>query len=275
VDNLDEYTLLQTEIEEANGGAVLASNAEEIRAAKEQGAAAIILGGTFKAIGDDIGALKLYRKLGMRTFALSLNPRNLLIDGCGERNASGLSYLGIKAVKEMERLGVLIDISHASEKGFWDVLEFTRCPVFASHSNCRAVNDNPRNLTDKQIEALVRRGGLVALSTYPTLVSQNPQPTLDDYLDHVDHLKRLVGADYISIGTDFIDYVYDFVDPGVRKSDPTKVIYGEEKRVVKGLEDISRLENIKTGLQTRGYTGPEIEAILSGNFLRLLKSMES
>ncbi len=275
VDNLDEVTVLLSEIEESEGAVALTTRVEEICAAQERGAAAVILGGTFKAIGGDIAALKLYRKLGMRTFALSLNPRNLLTDGCGERNASGLSYVGIKAVQEMERLGVLIDLSHTSESGFWDVLEYTHCPVFASHSNCRALNDNPRNLTDKQIEALVQRGGLVALSTYPTLVNPKPQPTLDDYLDHVDYLKRLVGTNYIAIGTDFIDYVYDFVDPGVRKSDPTKVIYGEEKRMVGGLECISQLQNIKTGLEKRGYTGADIKAILSGNFLRLLKSMET
>ncbi len=275
VDNLDEVTVLLTELEESEGAAALTTTVAEIYAAQERGVAAVILGGTFKAIGGDIASLKLYRKLGLRTFALSLNPRNLLTDGCGERNASGLSYLGVKAVQEMERLGVLIDLSHTSEKGFWDVLEHTRGPVFASHSNCRGLNDNPRNLTDKQIEALAQRGGLVALSTYPTLVSSNPQPTLDEYLDHVDYLKRLVGTNYIAIGTDFIDYVYDFVDPGVRKSDPTKVIYGEEKRVVTGLEDISHLPNIRTGLEERGYTGAEIKAILSGNFLRLLKSMEN
>lgn len=275
VDNLDEVTVLLSEIEESKGAVALTTNTEEIWAAQERGVSAVILGGTFKAIGGDISALKIYRKLGMRTFALSLNPRNLLTDGCGERNASGLSYVGIKAVQEMERLGVLIDLSHTSEKGFWDVLEYTRGPVFASHSNCRALEDNPRNLTDRQIEALVKRGGLVALSTYPTLVSAKPQPTLDDYLNHVDYLKRLVGTNYIAIGTDFIDYVYEFVDPGVRRSDPTKVIYGEEKRVVTGLEGISHLNNIKTGLEKRGYTVAEVKAILSGNFLRLLKSVEN
>ncbi len=275
VDNLEEVTVLLTELEETETAVTLTTTVSEIHAAQRRGAAAVILGGTFKAIGGDIASLKLYRKLGMRTFALSLNPRNLLTDGCGERNPSGLSYVGIKAVQEMERLGVLIDISHISEKGFWDVLEHTRCPVFASHSNCRALNDNPRNLTDKQIDALAQRGGLVALSTYPTLVSPNPQPTVEEYLDHADYLKRLVGTDHIAIGTDFIDYVYDFVDPGVRKSDPTKVIYGEEKRVVAGLEDISQLANIRTGLEKRGYTDTEISAILSGNFLRLLKSMEN
>lgn len=274
VDSLDEVNILLTEIEESEGAVQLTSTVAEIEAARERGAIAIILGGTFKAMGSNVGSLKLYQKLGMRTFALALNPANLLIDGCGERQARGLSYLGIQAVHEMERLGILIDLSHTSDKGFRDVLEFTNCPVFASHSNTRAVTDNPRNLTDEQIKALAARGGVIALSHYPTLVSKKPKPTLDHYLDHIDHLKELAGLEYVAIGADFIDYVYDFVMPGIRRSDPTKVIYGDEKLVTEGLEDITGLSNIRPGLEARGYSGDEIEAILSGNFLRLLQAIE-
>lgn len=274
VDSLDDVSMLLAEVEESEGAVELTPTVADILAARERRAIAIILGGTFKAVGSNVESLKLYHKLGIRTFALALNPRNLLTDGCGERTAGGLSYLGIKAVQEMERLGILIDLSHTSDKGFWDVLEFTSCPVFGSHSNARAVNDNPRNLSDEQIKALAARNGLIGLSTYPTLVSKKPKPTLDGYLDHVDHLKELVGVEHIVIGADFIDYVYDFVNPGVRRSDPTHAIYGSEGCVVEGLEDITRLKNIRPGLEARGYSAGEIKAILSGNFLRLLKAME-
>jgi membrane dipeptidase len=274
-DSIDDVSLLLTEVEEAEGTVELATKVSDIVAARERGTIAIVLGGTFKALGSNIEYLKLYHKLGLRTFALSLNPRNLLTDGCGERTAGGLSYLGIKAVQEMERLGILIDLSHTSEAGFWDVLEYTSCPVFVSHSNAKAVNDNPRNLSDEQIKALAQRNGLIALSTYPTLVSKSPRPRLDDYLDHVDYLKELVGVQHVAVGADFIDYVYDFVSPGVRSSDPTHIIYGSEKQVVEGLEDITCLKNIRTGLEARAYSWDDIEAILAGNFLRLLETMES
>lgn len=274
VDSFDDVSILLTEIEESEGAVELTSTVADIQAARENGAIAIILGGTFKAMGSNVESLKLYQKLGMRTFALALNPGNLLVDGCGERQARGLSYLGIRAVQEMERLGILIDLSHTSDKGFWDVLEFTNCPIFASHSNTQAVNENPRNLSDEQIKALAARGGLIGLSHYPTLVSKKSKPTLEHYLDHIDHLKELVGAEYIAIGADFIDYVYDFTMPRIRRSDPTKVIYGGEKLVTEGLENITGLKNIRPSLEARGYSANEIEAILSGNFLRLLKAME-
>lgn len=269
VDDFDDATILITEIGESEGRFRLVTDGEELHLAVEAGAIAVLLGGSFLAIGNKLEYIELYRRLGMSNFALALNPRNLLTDGCGERTQGGLSYYGIKVVQKLEQLSVIIDVSHTSEAGFWDVLEATKGPFIASHSNARAVCDNLRNLTDEQICALADRRGLVALSTYPTLVSANADPTIEDYLDHIDYIARLAGTDYIGIGADFVDHSYDLVMPKIKSTDPTGILYGPLRLVTRDLGKAEDLINVRTGLARRGYSPTDIEKILGGNYLRV------
>ncbi|MDA0746481.1 MAG: membrane dipeptidase, partial [bacterium] len=160
------------------------------------------------------------------------------------RSRGGLTSFGVGLVEEMNLLGMLVDVSHISEHGFWDVMEVSAKPVIASHSNCKAVCDHPRNLNDKQIKALAENGGSMGVTFVPSFVDAE-KPTLQRLLDHVDHAVQLVGADYVGIGSDF--------DGGGTL-----------------VEDATVFPQITEGLAGRGYTEEDLRKILGGNHLRVL-----
>lgn len=182
---------------------------------------------------------------------MTWNGRNELADGVGESETEGgLTRFGRAVVQEMNRLGMVVDASHLSEAGFWDVLEVSNQPVITSHANSRCICNHRRNLTDEQIRALAARGGVIGLTFYPDFIHPD-QPSLEKLLDHMDHIISLAGVDCIGLGSDF-----DGID-----------------QVTSGLEDISRLPAITEGRWRRGYREEEIAKILGGNFLRVLQQV--
>ena len=270
VDGLDDLALLLAELSESADQLRLARTPSEARAAMADGAVAVMLGVTFEAVGKTPDVLHVYHQLGMALFPLSLNPRNLLTDGCGERTNAGLSYFGIDVVQQVARLGALIDVSHTSDAGFADVASYLPGPFVASHSNSRVLCENPRNLTDDQARTIADHGGVVALSTYPTLVSTAGVPTLAHFLDHLDHFVRLIGPDAVALGADFIDYVRDLYLPKIQQTDPTGAMYGGgQVTAIQGLASIADLRNVAEALPRRGYSAHDRELILGGNFLRV------
>ncbi len=204
-----------------------------------------------EALNGRIEVLRMFYRLGVRCLTLTWNHRNEIGDGVfEERTKGGLTRFGVAVVEEMNRLNMLVDVSHLAEPGFWDVLAVSKKPVIASHSNCRKLCAHPRNLTDEQIKALAAAGGIVGLCFYPALVHPE-KPVLNRLLDHVDHIAGLAGVDYIGLGSDFDGF----------------------QGALPGLEDVSRLPVLTEGLLRRGYREEEIRKILGGNFLRLLKEL--
>jgi membrane dipeptidase len=218
--------------------------------------------------------LKPFHRLGMRVFSVSHNRRNVLADGCGSRALAGLSFLGVDVVKELNRLRVLVDVSHLSEAGFYDVLEVTTAPVIATHSNARAVCDHPRNLTDDQLKALAENGGMICLNFYRDYLRVDGEnASLEDLLDHIDHIASQIGVDRVGLGPDFMDAPREIVAPALKYVDPT----GEHGLTVekymtgpKGIADNSQFGNVARGLEGRGYKAEQIDGVMGGNFLRLL-----
>jgi microsomal dipeptidase-like Zn-dependent dipeptidase len=275
VTSIDEAALLMAEIGESQGAILLARSPSRARQIIQAGAFAMILGVSFEAIGTNLEYLDLYTQLGMVMFHLALNTRNLYVDGVGERSPGGLSILGLHLVKRLTKLGVLVDVSHTSDTGIWNVLEVVQGPVLASHSNARAICDNPRNLPDDLAKAIIELGGLIALSTYPTLVSKREKPSLEDYLDHIDYLADLVGPSGLGIGADFVDFVYGTVIPKIRASDPTGIIYGEKEIVTDRLASIEDITHVAEGLRRRGYTHEAICGIMGDNFLQVWEAAQA
>lgn len=271
VDSLDDIQMILTEISESKDQIVLADKAEDMIQAHESGKFTITLCASYKAIGGDPGKLLLLRKLGVRFFSFSSNRRNLLADGCGERRPSGLSQLGVEVVKELERCGILADVSHLSEESFWDLLENTSAPIVATHSNTRVICDNPRNLSDAQIKAIAERGGLIGTSTYPTLVAER-DASIDVLLNHIDYMAELVGVEYVAIGTDLVDYMGSLFDATFSSLDPSGSLYGKQESaaVTAGIRGYSEVRNLVDGLVKRGYSDDQLEMILSKNFMRVL-----
>jgi membrane dipeptidase len=202
-------------------------------------------------LAGDLGVLRMLHRLGIRMIGLTWYYRNALADGLWERRTKGgLTRFGVDVVAEMARLGMIPDVSHLTDEGFWDLLDVTNSPVIASHSNARAVCASPRNLTDEQITALAERGGVVGLNFSSRHVKEGGA-TVQDLVDHVDHIVELVGADYVGLGSDF---------DGTR-TPPV------------GLEDASQHPNFTRELVARGYSDAEIMKILGANHLRVFTAV--
>lgn len=200
---------------------------------------------------EDLPLLHVLFRLGVRCLSLTWNQRNLLADGAGEAKANGgLTRLGEEVVREMNCLGMLVDVSHLAERSFWDVLGASSQPVIASHSNCRALHDSPRNLSDEQLKALAGEGGVVGITLAPSLLGSG-EVGLATVLDHIAHAARVAGVDHVGIGSD-----YDGIS-----STPT------------GLEGADTRGKVKKALLERGYALAEVEKIMGGNLLRVMQSV--
>jgi membrane dipeptidase len=249
-------------------------------------------------IGRDLSLIKLFYDKGVRYITLCHSSDNDICDSSTDRRNpedKGLSDFGRQVVAECNRLGMLVDISHASERSFFDVVAASKAPIIASHSSARAVCDNPRNLTDEQLRALAKNGGVAQicfLGAYVKAMPVSPErekalkelegkygnmraipdealrqkaraeweavnekfpeqrPTVRDLVDHIDHVKKVIGIDYVGIGTDF--------DGGGG---------------IVGCDDVSGMIHVTEELIRRGYTDREIEKIWGGNFFRVFEKV--
>jgi membrane dipeptidase len=247
-----------------------ALTAADIETAHRQGKIAALMGlEGGHAIEDSLRLLRDYFRLGIRYMTLTHSNTNNWADSSGDidkpgvQHHNGLTAAGKDVVREMNRLGMIVDISHVSDKTFWDVLEVSQAPVFASHSSCRAFCDAPRDMTDEMIVALAKKGGVIQINFECSFLTQaardawvakKPQPraTLDDVVRHIDHVVQIAGIDAVGIGSDF-----DGVDC-----------------VPTGLDDVSKFPNLTRALLEKGYKPDQIRKIYGGNTLKLMRAVE-
>lgn len=226
-----------------------ATTLAEIERAQRSGKIAAVLSiENGDALGGDLRALDdLYRR-GVRMLGLTWNHSNALGDGAHAHVHGGLTDLGEAVIRRMDELGMVVDVSHLSEAAFWDAARVARGPFIASHSNAAAIYRHPRNLTDEQLRAVAKRGGIVGVNFYPGFLGAG---TLDRVLAHMDHMVKVMGIDHVALGSD-----YDGVP-----------------QTAAGVQDVSKLSNLTAGLQRRGYTTEQIHKILGGNALRLFRQV--
>ena len=231
----------------------IAANKEDILSLKKQSKKAImpcIENGY--AIGKELRNIARFKEMGVVYITLCHNGDNDICDsasGNGEHN--GLSPFGREVVREMNRQGIIIDVSHASDKTFYDALEASEVPIIASHSSARALCNHRRNLSDKQIKVLAAKGGVMQICLYNLFLSSKGEADIETIIDHIDHAVGVAGIDHVGIGSDF--------DGGGG---------------VPGCNDASQMINITIELLRRGYRPEEIEKIWGGNFLRVLKEVQ-
>ena len=200
------------------------------------------------ALEGDLDRLATFHQRGVRMLTLVWNNTNELAESWLEDTGAGLSTLGREAIRMMTGLGIAVDLSHASTRTFWDVIEASTVPVVASHSGARSRCDHPRNLDDEQLHSLGESGGVVGTVFLPAFLRPEPEPTaLVDVLDHIEHIADKAGIDAVAIGAD-----YD----GFAAQGPV------------GLEDVSRLPALTAGLSSRGFSDQDIAKVMGGNFLR-------
>lgn len=229
-----------------------AREAEQARAAGKVYAFLAVEG--MAAIGADIGGIDRYHAFGARLGMLTWNEENLLAAGAGGDPQKGLTALGRQAVRRMEELGMVVDVSHLNDGGFWDVVRLARGPVVASHSNCRSLCDVRRNLSDEQLRAIRDTGGVVGLNVHHAFVHADPaRQTAEMLARHAAHMAEVMGIEHVACGFDFCE----FMGPG--------------NAGARGLEDCGQIGNLFYWLERIGMSAREREMIARGNFLRVLK----
>lgn len=196
----------------------------------------------------DIGNLQKLYDLGVRSIGLTWNHRNKL--GCGslEDTDTGLTVFGKEVAITMNKLKMIIDVSHLSMNSFWDVMDITKDPIIASHSNAKGVCKHKRNLCDRQITAIKDNGGVIGINFYPEFLNTFGKASIYDIIRHIEYISGLIGTKYIGLGSDF-----DGID-----------------EVPRGVEDITKIEDILNLLARKNYTQEQIDDIAGRNFLRVI-----
>ena len=213
-----------------------------------------------RAIGKNLDWLDTFYELGFRHASLTWNEENDLATGIkGDKNR-GLTDVGIEAIKKMENLGMIIDVSHANEKTFWDIYNNSKKTIIASHSNAKSLCKHDRNLTDEQIKAIAERDGVIGINAYKGFVAIDPaRQNLQRFVDHIEYIISLVGIKHVALGFDFCEYLY-----------PNKK---EEEINPLGLENASKASNVIEELYKRGYNENEIRKITFENFMRISEKL--
>jgi membrane dipeptidase len=243
----------------------LATSAAEVRQAKSEGKKALILAIEGAApVREDLSLLRNMHRLGLRSICLTWFKANPAADGVNEARGGGLSNFGRELVPAMNELGMVIDVSQATDAVVDDVLALSKSAIVASHSGCRAVHNHPRNLTDDQLRRVAQKGGLLGLTSFPRHLG-SAKPTLEAYFAHLDHAVRTAGVDHVCLGLNII--VHD-PEIAMRFFDRSRIDY--EELWLPGLEDIDKVPAIIDGLLRRGYGNGEIDKIMGGNLLRLV-----
>jgi len=233
----------------------IATTPNDLIRLKHEGKKAIFLGiENGYAIGKQLDNLRMFKEMGVSYMTLCHNGDNDICDSArGGNEWNGLSPFGREVVAEMNRLGMMIDISHASDKTFFDVLEASRLPVIASHSSVRSICNHPRNLSDEQIKALADHNGVMQICLYKGFINKEEEKaSLSDAIRHINHVVNLVGIDYVGIGSDFD---------------------GDGELI--GCSATNELINITVRLLDEGYSEEDIRKIWGGNFLRVFGEVQA
>ena len=232
----------------------LARTPDDLWLNKHRGLKSIMLGiENGLALDGHLERLQHFKDRGVVYITLCHNGDNDICDSASRSNNThgGVSAFGQQVIREMNRLGILVDMSHAGEKSFYDALDISTKPIVCSHSSCRALCDHPRNLTDDQLRALAAKGGVAQTTIYHGFLRRDGQATILDVMAHLEHAIQVVGIDHVGLGTDFDG------DGGVP-----------------GLASSSELINFTRQLLARRYSEADIQKIWGGNFLRVMQEIQ-
>jgi len=248
---IDIIKTFYTQIEKNKEHVMPVRKFEHIAQAINQGKIAAIL--TIEngaALEGDIKKLDEFYELGVRSIGLTWNGSNQIACGVGGDNlAGGLTPFGVEVVKRMNKLGMLVDVSHINETSFWDVINTSRNPIIASHSNAKKLCLHQRNLTDEQFKALIKNNGVTGINLFPNFLNESGTADINDILNHIDHFMSLGGENNIGIGADF---------DGI-SSTPN------------GIHGVECLGKIFEALLSKNYTEAQVQKIAGLNFLRVLE----
>ena len=251
---------------------------ERLDTVKASGKIGILLGVQNSEHFRRLDDVDFFYSLGQRVSQLTCNSRNMIGNGSTERNDSGLSDYGVAVVDRMNKVGMAVDVSHSGDQTTLDACSVSKQPVLFTHSNCRALNPHVRCKTDEAIKKMAATGGVMGITGVRMFVSAKEPTTIEDALNHYDHVAKLVGVEHLGVGSDIGLDGYDALPDTVRKKLHAgyKSTYAfRDKDDIEGLDHPKRMFDLTEGLIRRGYSDQNIEAILGGNFRRALKQIWS
>jgi membrane dipeptidase len=263
---------------EDHAGFLVIEHAEDLDlvvAGKRRGLVLTIEGGAPLG-GTDTMLLRTLYRLGLRSVNLLWFKANAIGDGLAEERGGGLTAFGRQVVREMNRLGMLPDVSQSSPATFWDIVGESQVPVIASHSNARGVHDHPRNLDDDELRAIAASGGLVGLNCFPAVVGGGDQPGIDDLLTHVRYIADTVGPEHVSFGMNIIpEAVNDsfFNRDRVAASASHSGQNRTAGRHLPGVPDVTALPAIVERMSAVGFDEATIRMVTFGNVVRVLREV--
>jgi membrane dipeptidase len=270
---LDQIARLYTEAEQSKRCVVCRTHEEISRALDSKQIGFLITMEGVEPLGDDLDLLRAFYELGVRAIGLTHARTNAAGHGgifaASGSSPEGLTLFGRDLVRECERLGIIVDLAHINPAGFEEIVDLTTKPLIVSHTNARKFYDVERNISDEQIKMIGERGGVIGVNS--VLVSPKQETsTLDCYVDHIQHIADLIGIDCVGIGFDFFEFIY-------RQWPESKKKWMAEKlttpHFIPDLTNHSHARNLTRKLIERGFSDRDIEKILRGNWLRILKKL--
>ncbi|MDP3386121.1 MAG: membrane dipeptidase [Eubacteriales bacterium] len=274
LDAHEQLDALIDDIQESTNHLMLCGNYKDINNAIQQDKIAIIPGFEgIEPIEDKLDLLEDFHRRGIRVNGICWSRKNLASDGCGyEKNnpkdSCGLTDFGIEIVKESKRLGMLVDLTHISEKGFWDIIQTSNQPIIASHTNCRSIFDINRNFSDNQIIAIAQKGGVIGINGVNCIAAPvERDQDITVLADHIDHIKKIAGINAIGIGLDLFPYFDEsYHEMTIVQDGHTRFL----RDLIKSYQNLTQLTEI---LLDRGYTDDDVRKVLGENFMRVFKQI--
>ena len=250
---------------------------KDIKKAQAEGKVGIILGWqNTSAIESDLNKLQIFYDLGIRVAQLTYNTQNLVGSGCWESKDGGLSDFGKDVVLEMNRLGMVIDLSHVGPKTSLETINISKSPVTYTHC-CPAIKKHPRNKTDEQLKQIANNGGMIGFASYTPFLPKGSNSNIDDCVEAMDYLINMVGEDQVGIGTDwvqdqdisFFEYLQRDKGTGRYVSQP----YKDVPPMPKGIKRLSQFQNFVPAMERAGWSTKRIEKVLGQNWYLFFKKI--
>ena len=250
---------------------------KDIKKAQAEGKVGIILGWqNTSAIESDLNKLQIFYDLGIRVAQLTYNTQNLVGSGCWESKDGGLSDFGKDVVLEMNRLGMVIDLSHVGPKTSLETINISKSPVTYTHC-CPAIKKHPRNKTDEQLKQIANNGGMIGFASYTPFLPKGSNSNIDDCIEAMDYLINIVGEDQVGIGTDwvqdqdisFFEYLQRDKGTGRYVSQP----YKDVPPMPKGIKRLSQFQNFVPAMERAGWSTKRIEKVLGQNWYLFFKKI--
>jgi len=250
---------------------------EDIHKAKARGCAGMVFGfQDTNALGGNLRMLAVYHALGVKIIQLTYNDENAVGCGCMAPADKGLTPFGRDVVAEMNRLGMLVDLSHCGHQTTMDAIEASKGAVAFTHANPLALAKSPRNKPDEAFKALAAKGGVAGVVRLPAWLTHRGQAGLEDYLKAVDYLVELIGVDHVGLGTDFMEELpAEIMTASLKGISPENLQKYYSSTIVEGFESPAEFPAVTAGLLSRGYSHGDVKKIIGGNWLRLFEKVWS